>query len=175
MRNLRPRLHSFDHLGRYRYFLTFSTRQRRKIFVEHEVVNLVMTKILHTASSHTFIIPAYCAMPDHVHLLVKGVSDCSDLLAFVKSAKQMSGYAYAAAHGAPLWQPSYYDHVLRDDETDLFVIAYILLNPVRARLCPSWRDYPFVGSTTASLDELASMLASGLGTGWESGVSRRQA
>ena len=48
------------------------------------------------------------------------------------------------------------------------MMAYILLNPVNAGLCSSWREYPFIGSTTASIEELGSMLDQGLGRQWES-------
>jgi REP element-mobilizing transposase RayT len=34
-------------------------------------------------------------MPDHVHLVVVGTSDTSDLLAFIRRAKQFSGYYYS--------------------------------------------------------------------------------
>ena len=93
-------------------------------------------------------------MPDHVHLLLKGERDDADLRACAALCKQKSVYAYSQEMKRRLWQPSFYDRVLRDDETDLFVIAYILLNPVRAGLVRRCVDYPFLGSTTMCVSRL---------------------
>jgi REP-associated tyrosine transposase len=150
----RPRLETFDYIGRYRYFLTFCTRKRCVVFTSAEVVALVLDEILHAAGLHDFSIPAYVFMPDHVHLLVEGLSDSADLKAFVKLAKQRSGYLYSRKHGHALWQPSYYDHVLRDDEASLPVMWYIMSNPVRDGLVSRCEDYPFLGSTTHSVSEI---------------------
>jgi putative transposase len=182
MHQKRPRLRTFDYLGRYRYFLTFSTHHRRELFDDAAVVDLVLPHILHSATCCEFAIPVYCLMPDHVHLLVKGQADNSDLKEFVKLAKQTSGYAYSQVRHNRLWQPSFYDRALRDDESDLFYIAYILRNPVAAGLVRSWRDYPFLGSATGPVEDLVQMLNQGLGKDWETAdmlipveASRKQA
>ena len=93
-------------------------------------------------------------MPDHAHLLVEGLAECSDMKAFVKLAKQQSGYQYKRDCGRRLWQPSYYDRTLRDEESTLSVMWYILSNPVRANLVAQWEDYPFLGSTTHTMSEI---------------------
>jgi putative transposase len=159
MRSRRSRLRTFDYLGKYRYFLTFCTRERTKLFVRPSIVDPVLQQILHAASEHVFSIPAYVFMPDHVHLLVEGLAESSDLRAFVKLAKQKSGYLSSQESGHLLWQPSYYDRVLRDDESSLSVMRYILSNPVRANLVARWEDYPFLGSTTHSIDDLRDAFA----------------
>jgi putative transposase len=141
----------------YRYFLTFCTHHRRKLFTDDEAVTLVKDKILHAAGVYEFAIPAYVFMPDHAHLLVGGRSESSDLRAFVKLAKQESGYAFSNAYGDRLWQPSYNDHVLRDDEADLPAIRYIVWNPVRDGLVTHPDEYPFLGSTTYSVAEIVEM------------------
>ena len=150
----RPRLKTFDYVGRYRYFLTFCTHERRRVFIQAEAVALVLDQILNAAVLRGFSIPAYVLMPDHAHLLVEGLSDSADLRAFVKLAKQKSGYLYSQKHGQALWQPSFYDHALRDDEATLPVLWYILTNPVRGGLVSRCEDYPFLGSTTHSLPEI---------------------
>jgi REP element-mobilizing transposase RayT len=157
VRKHRPRLETFDYIGTYRYFLTFCTHDRRKLFTDAEVVALVHDQILHAASVHEFAFPAYVYMPDHVHLLAKGRLPSSDLKAFVKLAKQRAGYAYSTVRHGRLWQPSYYDHALRDDEADLPVWRYIAWNPVRSGLVSQPADYPFLGSTTHSVAEIVKM------------------
>jgi putative transposase len=68
--------------------------------------------------------------------------------------KQRAGFAFKQRTGRPLWQPSYHDHVLRDEEVLLKVVRYVLDNPVRAGLVTSPRDYPFLGSDVYPLDWL---------------------
>src|SRR5689334_20596095 len=106
----RPRLRNFDYLGRHRYFLTFCTFDRHRAFVSNQNVNMVRDEILIAAADCRFEIPAYVFMPDHLHLLVVGASDGSDLRAFAHTAKQRSGFKYAGGVKRRLWQPSYYDH-----------------------------------------------------------------
>jgi len=92
-----------------------------------------------------FVIHVYCFMPDHLHLLLQGQARESELKKCIPYFKQLSGYRFKQKYDKNLWQPSYYDHVLRKDE-DLHAVAqYILLNPVRAGLVDDYRDYPYSG------------------------------
>lgn len=84
-------------------------------------------------------------MPDHVHLLVEA-GDRSDLPRFVKDFKQRTGYAYRRVCSGPLWQKSYYDHVLRSEEDVRDVARYIVGNPVRAGSVVAAGDYLYGGS-----------------------------
>lgn len=89
------RLRGFSHVGIQRYFLTFCTHNRARHFTDAEAVSLVVAHIRRAADEQQFAIPVYCFMPDHLHLLVEGLSESSDLRAFSKMAKQYGGYYYA--------------------------------------------------------------------------------
>ena len=154
MRPHRPRLDPAFYVGLQRYFLTFCTSRRRSWFVDATIVNVVLEQILQCAEVFGFAVIAYCFMPDHLHLLIEACSDSADAMAFVHQAKQRSGYAFAQRGLERLWQPSYYDHVLRDDEATLSVARYIFENPVRGRLVIAPADYPFSGSTQYSLEQI---------------------
>ena len=95
-----------------------------------------------------FRLLAYCFMPDHLHLLVEG-SEGSDLARLMKSFKQASSFDYKQRHGRPLWQRSYYDHVLRGPDELQPAVEYILGNPVRAGLVEDADTYPFSGGEIA--------------------------
>jgi REP element-mobilizing transposase RayT len=84
-------------------------------------------------------------MPDHLHVLLEGLTDQSDFRRFAKMAKQRSGAAYALTSEQRLWQKGYYEHVLRDDEDSKEVAFYIIANPVRAGLVQSPDQYPLSG------------------------------
>lgn len=155
MRTNYPRhLPAFPYVGFHRYFLTFCTHDRTRVFVRDSTTELVWSQFLRAARQEAFVITACCFMPDHVHLLVEGESDASDLKRFIARAKQFSGYYYARAHGASLWQRYGHEHVLRDDEKSRSVVAYILENPVRASLVRTVHEYRHVRSSRYSVKEL---------------------
>jgi putative transposase len=109
-------------------------------------VGTTLGQVLRTAIDEEFQVLAYCFMPDHLHLVVEGTSDQADLQRFVRHAKQRSGYHARRLLLRELWQSSFYDRVLRDAESSMEVIRYVLGNPIRAGLVRCIEDYPFVGS-----------------------------
>ena len=93
-------------------------------------------------------------MPDHVHLVLEGLSDSSDLRRFVRDWKQRTAFEYRKTTGRDLWQRGYFDHVLRADEDTDIVARYVLTNPVRAGLVADVKDYRYVGSDTSTIGDL---------------------
>ncbi|HJR61519.1 MAG TPA: transposase [Vicinamibacterales bacterium] len=150
----RPRLKNFSYTGRYRYFLTFCTFDRSRIFVSDKAVALMWSQILRASAECAFNIIAHVAMPDHLHVLVEAMADGSDLKRFASLAKQRSAFEYRRVTNRRLWQPSYYDHVLRDDESSLPFIRYIFENPVTAGLVQRCDDYPYLGAGPVPVPEM---------------------
>jgi REP-associated tyrosine transposase len=147
-------LPNFDYIGVYRYFLTFCTHERRHYFTEPDHVTLVRDQFLRRSTEDHFAVPAYCFMLDHVHLLVEGTQDDSDLRRFIKSAKQYSGFYFTQRTNAKLWQRYGFERVLRREEATVDVACYIVNNPIRAGLVDRLEDYAFWGSFTHSREEL---------------------
>ena len=87
-------------------------------------------------------------MPDHLHVLIAGALDTSDMVFFVARFKQITAYEGKRLYGKMLWQTHSYDHIVRGDEASERVAAYIWSNPVRQGLCNDPRDYPYSGSDT---------------------------
>jgi putative transposase len=151
---LSPRLKTFDYLGPYRYFLTICGHNRTCIFTDDQSVGLVLMELSRTANDQQFRVIAYCFMPDHVHLLVEGNHPAADFREFVRIFKQQSSFAWKQRNGTALWQRSYFEHVLRDDEDTIGVAKYILENPVRGNLVQRPEDYPYLGSMTMEVRQL---------------------
>jgi REP element-mobilizing transposase RayT len=105
-------------------------------------------------------------MPDHLHLLVTGEQANSDCRGFIARSKQFSGYYYQKQFGHRLWQRYGYEHVLRTEEGTLSVARYILENPLRAGLVRDVRQYPFVGLSIYSVEQILDALP------WEPPKSR---
>jgi putative transposase len=129
-----------------------------KLFIDSEVVQLVLSQFLRAAGEEEFSLLAYCFMPDHVHFLVQGNSESSDGQRLIKLGKQYAGYAYSVKYGRKLWQPWAFERVLRNDEASFTVARYIVENPIRAGLATTVSDYQFVGSQVYELKDLVASL-----------------
>ena len=149
-----PHLTTFDYVGRHSYAVEFTTDGRAAIFTEAETVNLVYAQFQRAAGEKLFAIIAYCFMPDHVHLVVTGRHATSDCLAFIKAAKQYSGYYFKQQHLRRLWQRYGYERAIRDEMELALTIRYVLANPVKAGLASHPSEYPFLGSDRYTIDEL---------------------
>jgi putative transposase len=154
------RLDSSSYKGFRPFFLTIGTRARARVFTDPAVVAVVVSQLLRVATDEGFAVIAYCFMPDHVHLVVAGRSATSDLPRFVRLAKQRSGFCFKQAFGRHLWQESFYERVVRriDDLAD--VIAYVIDNPVRARLADNPAAYPHWGSQVYEREEILRFVGS---------------
>jgi len=150
-----PRAPSFEYLGRYRYFVTAVTRDRAQSFRNVDFVSQVAAQIPPFFEQRGFAVTAYCLMPDHVHLLLEGISDDADLREAFRVWKQLVGYAWKSRRHEPLWQTGYYDHVLRERDDTCAVVRYLLNNPVRAGLVQDAADYKWSGSSRYTFLELA--------------------
>ena len=144
----RPRrVDGFPYVGFYRYSLRFSTRARKRIFVEPAPFTTAHAQILRTSDEDAFAVLAHCYMPDHVHLVLEGKSESSDLRRFVKVSKQRVDYVFRTQLSIrTTWQEGYYERVLRSDEATDAVVRYVLENPVRAGLVERAEDYPYSGA-----------------------------
>ena len=103
-------------------------------------------ELVHAMVRYCVLSPAYCLMPDHAHVIWMGIAETADLRKAVESFRRHSNTLLAHFQ----WQQQAYDHVLREGERRRGAFAevcrYVLENPVRQRLCDSWRDYPFSGA-----------------------------
>jgi len=53
------------------------------------------SQLLRDAADAQFAVPAYCFMPDHLHILAIGESPNSDLERFMSTTKQQTGFWFA--------------------------------------------------------------------------------
>ena len=92
-----------------------------------------------------YYLPAYCVMPDHVHLLIIPLDPNRHLSRIVATLKNAMTQALRTIGVAIRWQWGYHDHVLRDAERTADFAEYIMMNPVRKGLVSDFRDWPFSG------------------------------
>jgi len=143
----RVRLRSFDYRGFFRYFVTICTYNKDRVFKNDLLLVSWLTDTLREkSSSFGFKVWAYCFMPDHLHILIEGKDNNSDMRRFISPYKQSTGFYYKKKTGLPLWQVNYYEHVLRREEDTTNVARYILDNPVSKGLVDDFKKYKSVGS-----------------------------
>jgi len=135
MRSRRPtRLKDFEYVGRFGYSLRFATLHRVHHFTNAALVAGALVQIQRTCDEEGFALIAYCFMPDHIHLAIRGTAAESNLRRFVKIAKQRVAYVARTQFAIPsIWQDGYYERVVRSHGMESLV-RYILNNPVRAGL-----------------------------------------
>ena len=142
------RLFRGQYVGRKFYFVTICCENRRCIFQDASHCEVVIGILKRVSTSMQFFVHAYCLMPDHVHLLVEGQRDTSDLVRFIAQWKQVTGYLFRNELPRRFWQRRFYDYILRRPQDCDPVAWYIWMNPVRKGLVASARQYPFSGSFT---------------------------
>lgn len=98
-------------------------------------------------------------MPDHLHALACATACDALFPRFVRIAKQRSGFEFKRVHGERLWQRSCFDRTLREDDSEIEVIKYILNNPIQRQLAESAVDYPFWSSQIHSREEILEHIA----------------
>ncbi len=142
----RIRLRTFDYKGCYRYSITICTFNKRSILHNKSLISWLIDVLKQKAEIFRFKVWAYCFMPDHLHLLIEGKMDSSDMVKFITSFKQSTGYHYKRKTGNKLWQVNFYEHILRKEEETKAVANYIFCNPLRKGLVDDYKNYPFLGS-----------------------------
>lgn len=88
-------------------------------------------------------------MPDHVHFFASALIDESKGLSQVMAKwKEWTAKRFLRQTDAkpPLWQPEFFDHLLRSDESRSQKWDYVWANPVRAGLVEQPKDWPYAGS-----------------------------
>ena len=124
------------------YILTTVTAERRPFFADLYVARDVVSSLrAHDARGDTRTF-AFVIMPDHVHWLVQLAGNTS-LTAIMKRFKGATAHHVNSLLGrsGAVWQPSFHDHAVRDDECLASAARYVIMNPVRAGLVEHIGDY----------------------------------
>ena len=140
------RLKDFPYQGHYRYFITIRSRDFKHLFIHADTVVKAVEILKDVAGQTGFSIWAYCFMPDHLHLLIEGRTSTANMRIFVALFKQKTGYWFKGTYGEKLWEPNYYERVLRHGEPTAATVRYIFGNPVRKGLVEHYGSYPYSGS-----------------------------
>ena len=119
---------------------------RMKILA-NQLAHLAFTQYADAALNHGVGVGQYVVMPDHVHVFVR-LSGSVRLGMWVRGLKRTVGKVLSVETGVDrLWQPGFFDHLLRNDESYAEKWRYVRDNPVRQGLVEKWEDWPYRGDS----------------------------
>jgi len=126
------------------YLVTFTTRNRLPLFVDHESARLASHALGDPRLWQDARLRAWVLMPDHWHGLIE-LGTKHDLSAVVRNLKSNTARRIRLAHpGLPaIWEKGFQDHALRKEEAMHAAARYLVLNPIRAGLAGKVGDYPY--------------------------------
>ena len=108
-------------LHREIYFITTCAASRRPILANATVADILRDEFSAAPERHGWRVGRFVIMPDHVHFFCAkgGRSGDATLSGFMRGLKQWSAKRIAKATGvaAPIWQPEFFDRLMRSDES----------------------------------------------------------
>ena len=146
------RLKDYDYSQNGYYFITVCTKNRECLFWETVGADIIRPKLseygkivnvaINAIPTHypDMKIDEYVIMPDHIHLILKISSDIKDgrmISAPTKSIMTVIGQMkrwVSKEIGFSVWQKSYYEHVIRNENDYIEKAQYILNNPLKWEL-----------------------------------------
>jgi putative transposase len=127
----------------YPHHVTQRGNDRRVVFAEPDDYARYREWLVRYAHKYDLDIWAYCLMPNHVHII--GVPQTPEALAqtfnivHMQYAQYFNNRHHATGH---VWQGRYFSCVLDEPHVHA-AIRYVEMNPVRAGLVVSAKDYPW--------------------------------
>ncbi|PIE25540.1 MAG: transposase [Neptuniibacter caesariensis] len=116
------------------YHVVLTTHKRRRYFSDPTLARHAVLSLKRLSTDAVTL--CFVVMPDHIHWLMqlKGKKGLSETVRLLK-------IFIGQGAGSAIFQYGFYDHAIRKEESLVDVARYIVMNPVRAGLCRSVRDY----------------------------------
>lgn len=154
IREKKHRLPGAFYIGSISVAFTVCVKDNVRVFINPEIISVFTDILASVTAKSDCIVPVYCFMPDHQHIIITGTSDDSDVWKTMVHYKQKTGFWMVGNLLNIKWQKDFYDHVIRKHEDIVAQVKYVLDNPVRKGLVSTWEEYPFKGSIGCSLEDV---------------------
>lgn len=131
------------------YFVTTCVAGRKPLLADGAVVTILSEEWAGMKHRHAWMVGRYVVMPDHVHFFVSPIfGSAKPLATAIGKWKEWTAKRVAKHLGitGPLWQPEFFDHLLRSAESRSEKWDYVRHNPVRAELVNDAQDWPHAGA-----------------------------
>lgn len=129
------------------YFVTTNTMDRQKILHHTKAHEILRTEWEDALDRHGWAIGSYVIMPDHIHFFCKPTHESKSLSKFMQQWKQWTSKRLKNELEIEnaVWQPEFFDHLIRSSESYSEKWNYVEQNPVRAGLVKQASNWPFAG------------------------------
>ena len=129
------------------FFVTVCVAQRRPVLSNDVAARFLGEAWSNSRASYGWSIGRYVIMPDHVHFFARPALQAKPLAAFMRDWKKWTAKKLGAADlvPRPVWQPEFFDHLLRSASSYSEKWEYVRANPVRAGLVAEPEQWPFAG------------------------------
>src|SRR5271157_2391783 len=126
------------------FFITSVTAQRRALFQRTEAADLLVDVFLSYRNQGKYLLHEFVIMPDHFHALITPAPEISleRAVQFIKG-----GFSFRLKSALPVWQASFTNQRIRDEEDLERHREYIRMNPVRAGLTQRVEGYRYSSAT----------------------------
>jgi putative transposase len=124
------------------FFVTTVTWQRTPLFRNPQKAELMMNVLQHYREQKKYFLHEFVIMPDHLHLLLMPALDIS-LERVLQLIKGGFSYRLGKSKRGLVWQESFTNHRIRDEQDYQRHAEYIRMNPVRARFAEKPELYPY--------------------------------
>lgn len=114
------------------------------LLLQNPRAGLIVHEAIQFYNTKKYDLHAWCVMPNHVHMLVTPLEGFT-LTSIVRPLKSYTSKFIHEALGGEgrMWQPDFFDRLIRDGEHFEKVARYIEWNPVKAKLCDDPSLWPF--------------------------------
>ena len=145
----RNRIEGFDYSTAGAYFITVCTAERKKLLWNTVGADIIRQENLPLSTSGKIVeqailqisqhyncvaIEKYCIMPDHIHMLLRIYDPEGGRILSAPTVSTVVGSMKRWASrqlGHPIWQKSYYDHGIRNQQDYDETWRYIENNPLK--------------------------------------------
>ena len=146
------RIKNYDYSTPGAYFITVCTANREKIFWNGVGADSIRPEKLPLSSSgkiaeqavlqiashyENIVVDKYCIMPDHIHLILRIESNISGRIISAPTISTVVGSMkrwVSKQIGKPIWQKSFYEHGIRNQQDYDEIWTYIDNNPLKYAL-----------------------------------------
>lgn len=131
------------------YFFTVVTARRRPLLATAEAVATLRQSVAEVRRQMPFSIDAWVVLPEHMHAIWTLPLDDFDFstrwgkikAGFTRQCDQP--HTSASRHDAGLWQPRFWEHLIRDDADLVTHMDYVHYNPVKHGHSARVIDWPY--------------------------------
>jgi len=124
------------------FLITICTANRRALFADPRLAEATFEALVEGRLFAEARCQAACLMPDHLHLLISPTD--ASLVTLINAWKSYTAnLLHTMGVAGPIWQRSFYDHVLRGEESVHEAAVYVVSNPSRTGLVGEWTEYPY--------------------------------